>query len=263
MKRGEPMQKKRFLLNIVVSGALLLVSGIGLCSLPSLVAAETVTQNRSIIDEDNRTEVTETTTAPYASMTYIKTGKSWGSGAVIGKNTVLTAGHIADNIVDDFASENIYVAPGRSGAKYPYGKFKITAIHFPEEYAADPNSDSDLAVINIAPNAAGESIGDVVTPLALKVTNHAEIGTPITVTGYPQDKAHATMWTDTGRVVQHLGKRLFHDADTIGGQSGSPIYNNQHEIIAVHTNGNANNDYGNYGAIINDKHYQFIQAHMK
>lgn len=53
--------------------------------------------------------------------------------------------------------------------------------------------------------------------------------------------------------------RVYFDMDTIGRQSGSPVYNSANEIIAVQTTGAGSN---NFGTKINDEYYQFINDHL-
>ena len=50
---------------------------------------------------------------------------------------------------------------------------------------------------------------------------------------------------------------LFYDIDTTGGQSGSPIYNDQVEVVGVHSNGGIKQT-GNHGQRLNEVNYNFI-----
>ncbi len=58
------------------------------------------------------------------------------------------------------------------------------------------------------------------------------------VRGYPGDKAFGTMWTMSGPIKQSTGNGLCYEMDTIGGQSGSPVFGTStNQAIAIHTMG--------------------------
>ncbi|WP_455334871.1 trypsin-like serine peptidase [Enterococcus villorum] len=213
---------------------------------------------RSIIGTDDRTRVTDTTQAPYNSMTFIAADGVPGSVAVIGKNTVLTAAHVVKNIRENPNKSSIYVIPGRDGSNYSYGKFKIKSIHIPQSYINKPNANSDIAVLTIEP-LNNKSIGEVVPILSYRLTNTVAEGTNLITTGFPGDKPWGTMWTAKGVSLNQTSARLFYTMDTAGGQSGSPVYNLDNEIIAVHTNGGYKK---NFGIKINSEHYQFITENL-
>lgn len=215
-------------------------------------------QPRGIIGQDERTQVTDTTQAPYQSLAFIAADGAAGSGAVIDKNTVLTAAHVVKNIRMNPDKDSIYVIPGRNGSKLPYGKFKIKTVFIPQSYIDNPSVDRDIAVLKIEP-FNGKRIGDVVPPLPVKHTTTVTLGDSITVTGYPGDKTWGTMWTDTGKITGQTATRIQYDTDTKGGQSGSAILNDQNEVIGVHTT--AAGSY-NFGTKLNDTFYAFVKEHM-
>ncbi|WP_066499396.1 trypsin-like serine peptidase [Abyssisolibacter fermentans] len=73
----------------------------------------------------------------------------------------------------------------------------------------------------------------------------------ITVTGYPGDKPSGTMWSDSGTTYDVSTRTFKHNADTMGGQSGSPIcfYSGStygYQSIGIHIAG-ANDDTYNVG----------------
>lgn len=226
------------------------------------VNASTSTSNnfqiRSIIGEDSRVRVTDTTLAPYNSTVFIAADGASGSGAVIGKNTVLTAAHVVKNIRTNPNKDSIYVIPGRDGSKLPYGKFKIESVYIPQSYIDNPSADRDIAVLTIKP-LDNKGIGEVVPALPIKLTNSVTIGTSLKTSGYPGDKQWGTMWTTQGSILKETNTRLYYDMDTFGGQSGSPVYNSNNEIIAVHTTGAGSS---NFGTKINDEYYQFVSEHL-
>ncbi|MBF8807510.1 MAG: trypsin-like peptidase domain-containing protein [Enterococcus lacertideformus] len=215
-------------------------------------------QIRSIIGTDERIIVMNTKEAPYNSITFIAVDGAVGSGAVIGKNTVLTAAHVVKNIRNNPTKDSIYVVPGRDGSSVPYSKFKIKAVHIPQSYIEKPSVDTDIAVITVD-TLDGKSIGDIVPILPYKLTNTVEVGTDLVTAGYPGDKPWGTMWTSKGNSLDQTKTRIYYNMDTAGGQSGSPIYNLNNEIIAVHTTGAGNK---NFGTKLNDEYYQFVSENI-
>ncbi|CAD5900051.1 putative mucin/carbohydrate-binding domain-containing protein [Carnobacterium maltaromaticum] len=215
-------------------------------------------KSRSIIGLDERIRVINTQEEPYNSTVFIAADGSSGSGAVIGKNTVLTAAHVVMRIYGNPNKDSIYVIPGRDSAVLPYGKFKIKSVYIPKNYIENPNVDMDIAILTID-TLEGKSIGDVVPELPFKLTNTVNEGTKLSTVGYPGDKPWGTMWSSAGVALKHTDTRVYYDMDTVGGQSGSPVFNGINEIIAVHTTGIG---ISNFGTKLNTEFYQFILDHI-
>lgn len=214
-------------------------------------------QPRSIIGTDERSQIMDTQAAPYNSMVFVAADGNAGSGAVIGKNTVLTSAHVVRKILENTNKDSIYVIPGRNGSKLPYGKFKIKSVYIPQSYIDHAGVDTDIAVITVD-TLNNKSIGEVVPVLPIKLSNTVENGVSLATTGFPGDKTWGTMWTAQGKVTGQTNTRVYYDMDTKGGQSGSPVYNEKNEIIAVHTTGGSKS---NFGTKIKDEYYQFILDH--
>ncbi|MGX7203310.1 trypsin-like serine peptidase [Enterococcus plantarum] len=215
-------------------------------------------EHRSIIGVDERSRVFDTTLAPYQSTVYVSSNGYMGSGAVIGKNTVLTAAHVVKRIMENPTKATNYVIPGRNGATLPYGKFKIKQVHIPQRYLDKVDLDHDIAVLTLEENN-GHSIGDVVKQNPMVLTNTVSIGNTISSMGYPGDKPFGTMWESKGKIIRQSTNRIDHDIDTVGGQSGSPIFNENHEIIAVHVSGGK---YNNSSVKLNTEHIEFVLKYI-
>ncbi|MGX7263279.1 Ig-like domain-containing protein [Enterococcus crotali] len=215
-------------------------------------------ENRTIIGSDDRVQITDGTKAPYQSTTFIAVDGSTGSGAVIGKNTVLTAAHVVNKIRNNPTQDNVYVVPGRTGSTTPYGKFKIKEVFIPQSYLDAHNPDSDIAVITLEQNN-GQSIGDLVAPMPFIETDTVGNDTKVTTSGYPGDKPWATLWEASGKVVGETKNRINFDMDVMGGQSGSPIYNDQQQIIGVVAYAST---YYNFGTKMNSEYFDFVSQHL-
>ncbi|EOH55520.1 trypsin-like serine peptidase [Enterococcus faecium] len=251
------MKKNRLLLIMLVGGLFSGLIGGGVADAVTGTSNLNI-QPRSIIGTDERIQITDTKAEPYNSMVFVAADGNAGSGAVIGKNTVLTAAHVVRKILENTNKDSIYVIPGRNGSKLPYGKFKIKSVYIPQSYIDHASGDTDIAVITVD-TLNNKSIGEVVPVLPIKLSNSVENGVSLATTGFPGDKTWGTMWTAQGKVTGQTNTRVYYDMDTKGGQSGSPVYNEKNEIIAVHTTGGSKN---NFGTKINDEYYQFILDHL-
>tara|TARA_R110002072_G_scaffold276051_1_gene437585 strand:+ start:345260 stop:345982 length:723 start_codon:yes stop_codon:yes gene_type:complete len=111
----------------------------------------------------------------------------------------------------------------------------------------------DWAVLKILPNKitgklAGEEQG------FYTVTFEApKAGDLIRITGYGLDRSQGdrnlAQQTHYGEVVSMRGNVMYHIADTMGGNSGSSVINEEtQEIVAIHTNGGCTRNGGNNAA---------------
>ena len=66
----------------------------------------------------------------------------------------------------------------------------------------------------------------------------------VTNCGYPADKPQGTMWITGGKISSYTANRIFYMNDTMGGQSGSPVYTwygGYWTVLAVHSYGGCPN----------------------
>lgn len=181
---------------------------------------------RVVLPNDDRTQIENTTSGHYQSVGYISIGDNIATGVVIDKNTVLTNKHVA-NLSDG----NMNFSPAAQNENtMPYGTFSEKEI---EVYPGN----EDLALIHFNENKDGESVGDVVQPAILKDASKVAKDMPITVTGYPGDKSLATMWESKGQILNSNTAEFEYNASTFGGNSGSPVFNENNEVIGIHQGG--------------------------
>lgn len=181
---------------------------------------------RVILPNEDRHQITETTSGHYQTLGFVDMGENIATGVVIGKNTILTNKHVAD-----LSNGNMKFAPAASDSStYPYGEFE-------EESSVQYDGDADLAVVHFKTNDKGQHLGDVVDPVTIGDATQEQKGDNMTVTGYPGDKPTATMWESKGKILSNSASSMTYDASTYGGNSGSGVFNDNNELIALHYGG--------------------------
>ena len=190
---------------------------------------------RQIIGTDNRTRVANTNLAPYRSIAEIwvrwPNGSFTTSTGFFGNRNdiVITSGHVLYN-------------PARGGW-VSYISVFTSGGHFNGGWAwaggswlRNGNSDGDFGIIQLHQDTG-------VNVLPLRVLSNTQLAaSSITVTGYPGDLSG--MWRGPGRVREVWTHRFLHDGDTTGGNSGSPVYNAQHQVIGIHRGNVTRNEAG-------------------
>jgi V8-like Glu-specific endopeptidase len=176
---------------------------------------------------------------------------------------VLTAGHCLHTLVKGSAGTRarrtvfaILVSPGRSGPLRPLGSSPMQSFEANEAWLLSRNPRFDYGLITLR-----DPIGDKPQialgghPLGFWGSRFYGEGTTIepltpatllrqavTLSGYPGDKPPGTEWRASGQIVNSSpaagAELIYHDADTCGGHSGSPVWvrsGPKRNLIALHT----------------------------
>lgn len=206
--------------------------------------------NGIIGDTDDRNVIGDTTVAPYLSIAALKvtypSGISYGTGFMVSKNCMVTAGH---NLIG--ASEKVRGEAAQSIVIF-FGIYKSNGkLYCVHKKTVDPST----ALFYHNPNYTGNSGQAEYDYGFIKFNSDLEwdvgwwglnaentsnlVGKNITVTGY-QDYV---MKTHSGNVMSLYGNNgtnaMFrHSADTAKGQSGSPVYLTENNtVVGIHTYG--------------------------
>ncbi|HBR1714180.1 TPA: trypsin-like peptidase domain-containing protein [Klebsiella pneumoniae] len=192
-----------------------------------------------------RYPVPDATIAPFNSIVQIPVNNgsvAAATGIVIGRNTILTSAHVADDM-----SIGEMVTPGMNETS-PYGAFRVVSLQIPDEWATTKANTYDYALVIVAPNEEGKHIGDVVPQLSIKkiTIDDLQVGSSVLVIGYPGDKGSQQMWASPGVLLREDGnyyclnsllgwepRLLAFDCDAEHGNSGGPVLTDNNEIIGV------------------------------
>ena len=187
-----------------------------------------------VIDDDDRAQIEDTTRAPYRwigkiEFTHGNAGKAHCTGALVGSDTVLTAGHC--------------FAQGASDIVFKPG-LNADTEHFPAAHATEvwydkngPRIGNDWAIMKL-----DEPVGNEVGWFGMTIpTDEFLTSAEATVIGYPGDKPAGTVWQDRDKVVKYTDTVVNYLADTFNGQSGAPVIDNKAVIYGIHNGGAMHN----------------------
>ncbi|MGX7048643.1 hypothetical protein RU86_GL001704 [Lactococcus piscium] len=187
----------------------------------------------------------EVTGFPYSSVVYLSKkfpagNGSRGSGVVIGRDYVLTAGHVNNGW------ETVDIIPGlRSNNSHPFGKWtgdrekSKTSPYYQGGYGRD-----DYAVIKVNPRKNNDGsythIGDVVKPLTLltDAANHSFFtGDNLALVGYPSFNGRTQHFSNYNVTRIKGVYTVYGTSRHSGGLSGGPLLNNAAQVIGPYHGG--------------------------
>ena len=156
----------------------------------------------------------------YLSLTY-SNGKSYpGTGFIVGKNTVVTAGHCLHDATLGKVTR-VTVVPGKKQvADAPYGTFPTTKVAVPNKWANNQDPKYDYGIITVNSDILS-AVGGV--KWGYRATSGNELlGEKRVVQGYPEGRNDqyflAKPITQAGDAFLYLGQRA------VPGMSGGPLF---------------------------------------
>lgn len=219
------------------------------------ISLESSGNSESIIGTDDRYQVVDTTATPYQSVVMLRSVFSgtiiYGTGVVIGKDTILTAAHNVYDVSKGVWASSIVAYPAKSGTTEPYGSYEADDYYMFRAYQTNSGAaESDIAVIKLK-TPLDSSIGYLIPVTGVSV------GESVQVPGYPNPINRGyQMYTMFAPVTIVESDLIAYTVDTEGGQSGSPILNSRNQIVGIHILGST--DY-NIARRITDDVLELIQ----
>ncbi|WP_225878632.1 trypsin-like serine peptidase [Spongiactinospora rosea] len=143
---------------------------------------------------------------------------------------------------------NHHVFPGAGAATQAVAEFdaQVTIDNVPgvsTRFALDPGGfflahpDLDFALVLVAPDADGRPAGETFGWNRLSVqTGKLVIGEPVNIIGHPNGRLKEISIREN-RLEVRLDAFLQYQTDTEPGSSGSPVFNDQWEVTALHHSG--------------------------
>jgi V8-like Glu-specific endopeptidase len=196
-----------------------------------------------IIGTDDRVRIEKTTELPWRRLCALRitfpTGATYrGTGFLIGPRAVATAGHCVYLHTQGGWARKIEVIPAANGALKPYNQVEATMFKSVTGWVAGRKPESDYGCVVLPPGAfGGRNLGSFGFAA---FDTQVILAQPAVLAGYPGDKPFAELWGMARRIKSVSTMTLVYDIDTMGGQSGAPVYikrNGQRYVVGIHNYG--------------------------
>lgn len=191
----------------------------------------------SIIGPDQRYQPGNTAAYPNSAVVQITiNGNAHCSGWLYGPDIVATAGHCVHSggSGGSWYTSGMQIWPGRDGASAPYGACGAVTLHSVVGWTTSANEAYDYGAIKLN-CTIGNSTG-----WFGYWWQSAGLSGSTRICGYPGDKPN-TQWCSDDIVRVSQTEQVFYQNDTIGGMSGSAVYQSRADCgwcsMAVHAYG--------------------------
>lgn len=179
-------------------------------------------------DVDRRKQILETELLPWRMLCSLEiestNGLQYiGTGWFAGPRTIITAGHCVNDPIELGGwARKITVIPGRNGeTSSPFGQTEASDFSTTDRWLEAQDPDFDYAAIHLS-----EDLGAAVGSFGIGVLPDSELQNQlVNIAGYPVSPGNGRLqYFHANRVKAVTARRLFYDVDTLGGQSGSPVW---------------------------------------
>jgi len=215
-------------------------------SYPELLAEARQEQlSEVIIGADNRVRISPTTAFPWRAICALKItaqdNSRWiGTGFLVSPRTVITAGHCIFMHDRGGWAKSIEVIPAMNDAARPFGSGVSTTFRSVEGWTQSKNRNYDYGAIILPQNyRPGATTG--VFGFAVKDDAYIR-NSVLNLSGYPGDKGGNQQWFMALQPKAVSTRVITYDIDTMGGQSGAPVWAKVGEartVLGIHTNGHS------------------------
>lgn len=216
-----------------------------------------------LIGADNRIRVGNTADYPWRAICALKitaaNGRGYiGTGWFISARTIITAGHCVFMHNEGGWVRSIEVIPGLDDATRPFGSVRSTEFRSVTGWTQSRQRDNDYGAIILPANAP---LGNRTGTFGFANRNDSFLSTArLNLSGYPGDKGGNQQWFMAERAKSVSSRVIVYDIDTMGGQSGAPVWvlqDGKRYAVGIHTNGHES---GNSATRIETNVYNRIDA---
>lgn len=207
--------------------------------------SEAVAVIEVIIGSDDRVRITTTTQIPWRRICALRitfpSGATYrGSGFLIGPRAVATAGHCVYLHNQGGWAKKVEVIPGCNGSTRPFGQAASSSLRSVVGWVTNRKPEYDFGCVVLPPGSFG---GNNLGSFGFAAFDAAKLLAQAAVlAGYPGDKPFAELWGMARKIKSVTAKTLIYDIDSMGGQSGAPVYitrNGQRYVVGIHNYGAA------------------------
>jgi len=190
-------------------------------------ASSTAIGIESIYGPDDRVRVSPATSFPASAVVQItRNGAAHCTGWLYGPDIVATAGHCVHSGGSGGSwYTGLTVWPGRDGSSTPYGSCTVRQSHSVSGWTNDGNEEYDYGALKL-----NCTIGNSTGWFGYWWQSASLAGTSTLINGYPGDKPFGQQWRGDSvsrTVAVSQTNQIFYTNDTIGGMSGSAVYQNR------------------------------------
>ena len=178
-----------------------------------------------LTDGDNRVRITNTTVWPWTVqghmiMTFPDGSQYIGSGTMLYRHHVLTAGHCVYSASNGGWASSVQFNAAQNDGTLPFGSAWATLLASFNGWVSSGLRDWDMGIL-VLNEDLGNSTGwmGIISTSDGNLMNHQ-----ITVAGYPGDKGGQQLWASTNPIVGVLAQLVSYNAYTKGGDSGAAAY---------------------------------------
>ena len=193
---------------------------------------------------DERVQVQPMTSPPYKWICFLliesASGKTYRASGFkihlphVSRTAIVTSGHCTF-VEGAYATKITVQFPGQKAIEV--GPHNLYAA---PEYIESNSEDDDYGLI-LLPGAGTSDDGFGWSAIIADEELNNRL---VTNCGFPGDKPRGTMWITGGKITRYTANRIFYMNDTMGGQSGSPVYTwygGHWTVLGVHSYGGCPN----------------------
>lgn len=196
-----------------------------------------------IIGTDDRIRIKNTVKVPWRRYCALRiefpSGSVYrGTGFFIGERVLATAGHCVYLHSQGGWARRIEVIPACNGTHRPFGSAYATTFKSTVGWTKNKIPAADYGAIILPPGAfPGQQFGR----FAFKaLPTQTLLAAPAVLAGYPGDKPFAEVWGMRRKIKAATATNLIYDIDSMGGQSGAPVYvknGGKRYVVGIHNYG--------------------------